>query len=200
MHELAGCRVLASAVAVDGYVTSYTAGVLRLSLEAPLVGRLVGDHVTVVVLDPVRGECSYRGLIGGGVGTDVDVVVVETLDRLQRRGAARAGYQVPCVALVHGDDGAQTMAVSVIDVSATGLRFSSRRHLKVGTEVTVRLPEGGDVLEVRARVVRGEAGPRSTWRHGCEIVGSDERTKDRLYRLVARLQREEARRASAARD
>ena len=63
MHELAGCRVLASAGPVDGYVTSYAAGVLRLSLEGPLVGRTVGDQVTVTVLDPVRGECTYRGLV-----------------------------------------------------------------------------------------------------------------------------------------
>lgn len=197
MHELAGCRVLAAAGSVDGYVTSYAAGVLRLSLEGPLLGRAVGDPVTVTVLDPLRGECSYRGLVAGGLGTDVDVVVTETLARRQRRGAARAGYQVPCAAVVHGEHGSRTVAVSVLDVSATGLRLSSRRRLAPGTELTLRLPVADDVQELRVRVVRSEES-MSAWRHGCEIVGLDEHTRDLMYRLVARLHREEAHRAEGS--
>jgi hypothetical protein len=198
LHELAGCRLLTAASVIDGYVDVYAAGVLRLRLEAPLTGRAVGDPVTVQVLDPVRGECTYRGLLGRAVGLEIDVVVTQAVDQRQRRAAARAAYHCTCAAVVAGDDGPEQFVVTVLDVSATGLRFSSKRRLSGGTVLTVRLPADRGTLELRARVVRLDEA-RAVWRYGCELVEPDDHTREALYRLVMRLQRE-ARRAALARE
>ena len=195
MHELAGCRLLSAEGVIDGYVVEYGAGVLRMQLEAPVLEHGAGEPVTVQVLDPVRGECTYRGLLAKALGPTVDVVVVETTGQRQRRSAARAAYQVTCLAVADPDDraAAEQIAVTVLDVSATGLRFSSRRELADGRPVVVRLPSDQGVLELRARVLRVEEG-RGVWRYGAELVDVDEPTQERLYRLVMRLQREEVRR------
>ncbi len=198
MHELAGCRVLTAEGTLDGYVEEYAAGVLRVRLEEPLDARVVGDHITVTVLDPVRGECTYRGLIAKAPGPEVDVVVMEALDRRQRRSAARAPYQVTCLGVIEVDGEAEQLALTVLDVSATGMRFSARRMMSHGTEVLVRLPADGVALALRARVLRVDEG-RHSWRCGAEFVDVDDSTRERLYRLVMRLQREEARRNAATR-
>lgn len=199
MHELAGCRLLAGDGLVDGYVTEYASGVLRMQLEQPLLSREVGDHVTVQVLDPVRGECTYRGLLARTAGVAVDVVVLEAVGQRQRRSAARAAYQVTCVGIVDPKGDAQKLPLTVLDVSATGLRFAAKRKVPEGTVVLVRLPADGGVLELRARVVRAEEG-RVIWRHGAELLAVPDATRERLYRLVMRLQREELRRAAQERD
>lgn len=198
MHELAGCRLVTTGGVVDGYVTEYAAGVLRLQLEDPLVGRQVGDPVTVSVLDPVRGECTYRGLLGRSIGQEIDVVVVETVAQRQRRTAARAPYQVTCAAILETDQGTESLPVTVLDVSATGLRLSAKRRMAEGTVLTVRLPADGRTLELRARVLRLEE-TRHAWRHGCQFLDLEDRTREALYRLVLRLQRE-ARRAALAQE
>jgi hypothetical protein len=199
MHELAGCRLLAAEGVIDGYVTQYAAGVLRMQLEAPLIGREVGDAVTVQVLDPVRGECTYRGIVAKAPGPAVDVVVMETTDQRQRRSAARASYQVTCLGSTEEDGERVQFALTVLDVSATGLRFSSKRHVPDGGLLRVHLPADGAVLDLRARALRADEG-RHGWRHGAEFFDVDDATRERLYRLVMRLQREEVRRAAAERD
>ena len=199
MHELAGCRLLAAEAAVDGYVVDYADGVLRMQLEAPLVVQEVGDAVTVQVLDAVRGECTYRGLLARSLGTSVDVVVLESAGQRQRRSAARAPYVVTCIGVVGEDENSEQVPVTVLDVSATGLRFSSRRKLTLGAVVVVRLPAEGETLELHARVLRVEEA-RTLHRYGAELVDVDVRTQERLYRLVMRLQREELQRASDERS
>lgn len=199
MHELAGCRVLVAEGVVDGFVVEYSAGVMRINAEEPLVGRSVGDRVTVQVLDPGRGECTYHGLLARLAPPAVDVVVMEEAGRRQRRSAARAPYRVTCVAVADPDGEARSFAVTVLDVSATGMRFAARNPVPVGSVVLVRLTTDGHALELRARVLRVDEG-KSVWRHGAEFLEPDERTKERLYRLVLRLQREEIRRAGQTRD
>ena len=199
MHELAGCRLMVAEGVIDGYVTQYAAGVLRMRLESQLLEHEVGDAVTVQVLDPVRGECTYRGILAKSPGPAVDVVVMEAADRRQRRSAARAPYQVTCIGVAQSDDEPVQFALTVLDVSATGLRFSSRRKVPEGDLVLVRLPAEGAGLDLRARVLRVEEA-QHIWRHGAEFFEIDDPSRERLYRLVMRLQREEIRRAAAARD
>lgn len=199
MHELAGCRLLMAEGVIDGYVNEYAAGVLRMQLESPVLERAVGDAVTVQVLDPVRGECTYRGLLAKALGPAVDVVVVETMGQRQRRSAARAPYQVTCIGVVGKGEETEQLPLTVLDVSATGLRFSSRRKLADGSRITVLLPADGGTLELHALVLRAEEAT-SIWRYGAELVDVDDRTRERLYRLVLRLQREEVRRQSSERD
>ena len=192
MHELAGCRLMSADGVIDGYVVGYGGGVLRMQLQAPVLEREAGEPVTVQVLDPVRGECTYRGLLARALGPAVDVVVVETTGHRQRRSAARAAYQVKCLAVVDPDhpDTAEQVVVTVLDVSATGLRFASRRELADGAVVVVHLPSDSGALELRARVLRAEEG-RGMWRYGAELVDLDNPTRERMYHLVMRLQREE---------
>lgn len=199
MHELAGCRLLMAEGVVDGFVTQYAAGVLRMQLEDIVTGRDVGDLVTVQVLDPVRGECTYRGLLAKLSGPEVDVVVTEAMGQRQRRSAARAAYQVTCLGVLDPNGDAEQFALTVIDVSATGLQFASRRTVEPGGLLVVRLPVDGTTLELKARVLRAEES-RSVWRHGAELVDVDEPTREKLYRLVLRLQREEVRRAAEGRS
>ena len=113
MHELAGCRLMTADGVVEGHVVTYGAGVLRLHVGSPGPVHAGEDVVAVEVLDPVRGECTYRGLVAKVLGTAVDVVVVETTGQRQRRSAARATYHVTCVATAELDD-----EVSVIVVVA----------------------------------------------------------------------------------
>ena len=195
MHELAGCRLLSAEGVIDGYVVEYAAGVLRMQLDAPVLEHDVGEPVTVQVLDPVRGECTYRGLLAKALGPTVDVVVVESSGQRQRRSAARAAYQVTCLAVIDPDheETVEQIAVTVLDVSATGLRFSSRRELPDGSAILVWLPSDQGALDLRAHVLRVEEG-HGVWRYGAALVDVDEPTQERLYRLVMRLQREEVRR------
>ena len=199
MHELAGCRLLTAEGVLDGYVEEYAAGVLRMHFEELLVDRVVGDPVTVTVLDPVRGECTYRGLVAKAPGPDVDVVVMEATGQRQRRSAARAPYHVTCIGVVQVDDAPVQFPVTVLDVSATGLRFSAKRKVELGEVLLVHLPAEGHTLDLRAHVLRADEA-RHTWRHGAEFLDLDDPTRERLYRLVMRLQREEARRQALARD
>jgi hypothetical protein len=197
MHELAGCRLMTADGMVGGHVVAYSDGVLRLHVEAAGPVHAGDDPVAVEVLDPVRGECTYRGLVAKVLGTAVDVVVVEATGQRQRRSAARADYHVTCAAVLETDDEPERVVITVLDVSATGLRFSSRRDLTHGAVLVVHLPAPTGVLELRARVLRIED-TRGGYRYGAELLDVDQRTTERLYRLVLQLQREEVRRRAAS--
>lgn len=198
MHELAGCRIATPTGDVGGYVTQYASGVLRMRADSPLVGVRAGDPVGVTVLDPVRGVCSYTGLVAGAEpwddGAALDVVVVEDLARHQRRGAARSAYRCSCAATVEGS-ARGTLQVTVLDVSATGARFMAPVELPEGATVSLALPVDDELLELRLRVVRHEVSSTGT-RYGATLVDPPERVRDALYRLVLRLQREQARQAA----
>jgi hypothetical protein len=62
-----------------------------------------------------------------------------------------------------------------------------------GVVVVVHLPSDSGALELRARVLRAEEG-RGIWRYGAELVDLDNPTRERMYHLVMRLQREDIRR------
>lgn len=196
MHELAGCRLMTADGVVEGHVVTYGAGVLRLHVGSPGPVHAGEDVVAVEVLDPVRGECTYRGLVAKVLGTAVDVIVVETTGQRQRRSAARATYHATCAATAELDDEAVRLALTVLDVSATGLRFAVRRELPHGTRLVVHLPIDGATLELHAQVLRVEEA-REGHRYGARLVDVDEHTSEQLYRLVLRLQREELRRRAA---
>ena len=199
MHELAGCRVATPHGDVGGYVTEYSGGVLRMRADAPLAGVRTGESIGVTVLDPVRGVCSYAGVVAtveaGDDGAVLDVVVVEDLARHQRRAAARALYRSSCLAMLEGGDPPRTLRVTVLDVSATGARFMSPEELPEGATLRIGLPIGEDLVDLRLRVVRHEVSSTGT-RYGAMLLDPSERVRDALYRLVLRLQREQARHAA----
>lgn len=202
MHELAGCRVATPYGDIGGYVTEYSAGVLRMRTDSPLPEVEPGDAVGVTVLDPVRGVCSYAGVTASVEARDdgaaVDVVVVEDVARHQRRAAARALYRCSCVATLEGGETPRTIRVTVLDVSATGARFTTAEDVPEGVTLRLGLPIGDDLVDLRLRVVRHEVSSTGT-RYGAMLLDAPERTRDALYRLVLRLQREQARHAAQLR-
>ena len=195
MHELAACRLSTKVGDVDGHVVAYEGEMLTVTTEESLEGRGLGDEVRVTVLDPVRGVCRYVGLLGDLDGHEVGVVVLERSMPDQRRSAARAYYRVDCAARL---DSGGPLPVTVVDISATGVRFVTGRRLEHGDVVRFTMPTDGDDVDLVARVLRIEEG-RHEWRYGCELLGLSERTRETLFRLVLGLQRAAARRRAEAR-
>ena len=195
MHELAACRLSTKVGDVDGHVVAYEGEMLTVGTEESLEGRGLGDEVRVTVLDPVRGVCRYVGLLGDLDGRAVSVVVLERSMPDQRRSAARAYYRVDCTGVL---DSGGPLPVTVVDISATGVRFVTGRRLEHGDVVRFTMPTDGDDVDLVARVLRIEEG-RHEWRYGCELLGLSERTRETLFRLVLGLQRAAARRRAEAR-
>ncbi len=197
MHELAICHVGAKHSATVGFVEQYEAGVLVARVQAPLTDQNIGDAVQAVVLDPVKGECRYVGLLGGITDEHVSVVVQELVTQNQRRSAARASYEASCIAMHESDPDSSAVRVSVVDVSASGIRFASSAELDEGDVVRFSLPVDGGAVDLRARVLRIEDAPWG-WRYGCELLDLDHTTRETLFRLVLRLQREQVARSRAS--
>ncbi len=195
MHELAACRLSTKVGDVDGHVVAYEGEMLTVTTDESLEGRGLGDEVRVTVLDPVRGVCRYVGLLGDLDGDTVGVVVLERSMPDQRRSAARAYYRVDCAGRL---DSGGSLPVTVVDISATGVRFVTGRRLEHGDVVRFTMPTDGDDVDLVARVLRIEEG-RHEWRYGCELLGLSERTRETLFRLVLGLQRAAARRRADAR-
>jgi len=198
MHELAVCHVSGKYSSTVGFVEQYDDGVLLARVENPLADQHLGDAVQLTVLDPVRGECRYDGLLGGLGDDHVSVVVRDLVSQQQRRSAARAYCEIACIAALEdatGDlDGAAR--ITVVDVSASGIRFATTTSLAVGDVVRLTLPVDPGAVDLRARVLRVEEATWG-WRYGCELLDLTEPTRDALFRLVLRLQREEIQARSA---
>lgn len=197
MHELAACRLATKLGEVEGHVVACEGEMLVVATDGSLEGRGLGDEVRVTVLDPVRGLCRYVGLLGAPDGRTVHVVVLERSMPDQRRSAARAYYRVDCAGTLETAAGAEALPVTVVDVSATGVRFVTGRRLEHGDVVRFTMPTDGDDVDLVARVLRIEEG-RHEWRYGCELLGLSERTRETLFRLVLGLQRAAARRRAEA--
>ncbi|MBO0900056.1 PilZ domain-containing protein [Cellulomonas sp. zg-ZUI222] len=197
MHELAVCTLRTKSGDVDGHVVSFDAGVLVLEVDDPVEDREIGDAASVTVLDPVRGLCRYVGLLGGTSGTAVQLVVLERGVPDQRRSAARALYRTACTGKVESPSGVAGVSVTVVDISASGVRFVTSRSLSRGDVVRFPMPAGDTTVDLAARVLRVEEGQHE-WRYGCELVDLDDRTRETLFRLVLSLQRAAARERSLA--
>ena len=196
MHELALCRLGTKTGEVEGHVRTFEGDLLVLEVDELPEGREIGDAATVTVLDPVRGRCPYVGLLGGMHDDEVRVVVLERGEPNQRRSAARAFYRVSALGKLETADGTQALPVTVVDVSASGVRFVTRRLLHRGDVVRFPMPVGDGSVDLVARVLRVEEGQHE-WRYGCELLELDERTRERLFRLVLSLHRAWARERAA---
>lgn len=196
MHELALCRLSTKTGEVAGHVRMLDGDLLVLDVESLPEDREIGDAAEVTVLDPVRGHCHYTGLLGALDGDEVTVVVLERGAHLQRRSAARAYYRVSCLGKLETVDGTEPLPVTVVDVSASGVRFVTRRLLEHGDVVRFPMPAGDDSVDLVARVLRVEEGQHE-WRYGCELLELHERTRERLFKLVLGLHRAAARERTA---
>ncbi len=198
MHELAPCRVLTKFGSVEGHVEDFTGDLVVVHVDELPEGRGIGDEARLTVFDPVRGVCVYVGLIGGLKPETVLLVVLERSEPDQRRSAARAYYRVECVGKVETAEGTVPLPVTVVDVSASGVRFVTRRLLQRGDVARFPLPTGSGWVDLTARVLRIEEGQHE-WRYGCELLDLTEPAREQLFRLVLRLQREAARQRADAR-
>jgi hypothetical protein len=80
--------------------------------------------------------------------------------------------------------------VTVIDLSAHGLRFLAADGAEPGSRWRVHLPAPRRVLDLVVQVVRTED-LRAGVAHGCRFVGARERDHDELFRWVLDLQRQQ---------
>lgn len=197
MHELAVCRLTTASADVRGHISTFESDVAVIDVSEPLTEAAIGDTATLHVLDPVRGLCCYVGLLDHVTRTAVHVGVLERVATNQRRSAARAAYRVPVTGTLDGDDSTEPLPVTVIDVSASGVRFITSRLLTVGDVVRFQLPAGNQSVDLTARVLRSEEGQHD-WRYGCELIDLDHRTREALFRLVLEQQRVAARRRNTA--
>jgi hypothetical protein len=96
MHELSTCTVLGDGgVLITGFVRAFVDDVLKLGTKGIAQKTLLGNDVTVRLLDEVRGECTYVGFVTK-VGLDnLDVEGVELLEIRQRRAVTRVGVSIP---------------------------------------------------------------------------------------------------------
>ncbi|WP_159807852.1 PilZ domain-containing protein [Cellulomonas citrea] len=199
MHELArGVLVTATGAQVDGHVEDSTSSTLVLRCRSALTDLAPGAPVELQLLDEVRGEVRYGATV---LAVEDDLVEVGHLVQLsvrQRRGAARVRVHMTCRGSIGragrepGDD-ETSVIVSVLDISATGVRLLLPSDLPLGTLVHFEFGVLGGLLPLTARVLRGEES-MSGWRYGCELVGLTARQSEQIFRFVLLTQGEQRRR------
>src|SRR5437016_2644795 len=100
------------------------------------------------------------------------------LRMLSRRKEARYEVHEPAVLTAAEGSGATTFAVTVLDVSRSGLRVSLPARLEVGAEVVVRRPSG--LIRGQVRYCRS-TGP-GEYNAGIQVTDvPTERRRDRRY-------------------
>lgn len=190
MHELSACVVQVDGQTITaGLVEEGTAQELDLRIEEPL-GYPSGTRVTVVVLDEVRGMCTYAGVVGAQNEEQVAVVGIDLESMAQRRTAARARVHIPLDAVLRDadDEPVETFRLTVLDISAGGLAGFSERELRLGAVVSVPLLDDEFVAQV-VRVVVSASG----YRYGMRFTGTTTQQTEAVFRFVLRTQREQRR-------
>ena len=97
-----------------------------------------GDDVLLEVKSAVRGACAYDAVVRAAAERTVTLVDVVLCEAVQQRSAARVATALPhrAVQRTTGEDGAEEtreVMVTVVDVSATGMRVRTPVLLPVGS-------------------------------------------------------------------
>lgn len=220
MHELEPCHVqVDGATLLVGYVREMVDGMLRIGSQDLIRGMEPGLDVVVVVLDEVRGECEYVGMVLRVSAGIVEIGEVELRSTLQKREVVRVRVAVECAgtaqrpwtpataaapggaAAAVGPDAAPAggqpspetpLKFTVLDISAHGMRFLATEDLPLGTTVRFLYPELTRPFPLEARVVRVQESRTGT-HYGCQFVGASPRETDVLFRYVLRTQGEQRR-------
>lgn len=206
MHELDRCVVfVGSQVLLDGYVRSFDGGVMRVESEDPVLGSIEpGTEVSTLVFDEVRGECHYWAVAEQSRARGIDLVSVEMIQAVQKRGVARVRTEIPLSGRVepqpgsgHGpadgtdadafaDDGSparEPVAFTVLDVSAHGMQAWSKASLAPGRRFSFLFTATRSPLALTAEVLRVQES-RTGYRYGCRFVDQTERSAEELFRFV----------------
>ncbi len=158
-----------------------------------------GDSALVEVFNTDRGALTYRGVVEFAAARRVRLRELRLQVVRQQRAALRVPIDltVGVVARVDAPDanGADETLdppwqVTVIDLSAHGLRFLATEGVEPGSTWRVRLPAPRRHLDVVVQVVRTEE-LRAGVAHGCRFVDARERDSDELFRWVLDLQRQQ---------
>lgn len=208
MHELDRCVVfVGSQVLLDGYVRSFDGGVMRVESEEPVLGSIApGTEVSTLVFDEIRGECHYWAVADQSRARGVDLVSVEMIQSVQKRGVARVRTEIPLTGVLEPHPGSaptsaaasgadpdrepdgaaspgQPIAFTVLDVSAHGMQAWSKVPVRVGRRFTFRFTAARAPLPLTAEVLRVQES-RTGYRYGCRFVNQDERSAEELFRFV----------------
>jgi hypothetical protein len=154
----------------------------------------VGDPAFVEVNDGGRGQLTYRGVVDEVRGAHVSLSGLRPESVKQRRAAVRVptNHVVPIVARVTGPDDEEPLEspwhVTVIDLSAHGMRFLHNTALEPGTRWRVILRSQRGELRLKVEVLRAEE-VRGAYAHGCRFLDISEAEQDALFAWVLELQR-----------
>lgn len=169
-----------------------------------------GEMAVVEVLNPDRGSLTYEGIVEFAEAKRVRLRDLRLQVVRQQRSAVRVptdlAVQVlaqvgvrpepgePEDAVAPGPDGRlerrldPPWAVTVIDLSAHGLRFLADHGVEPGTQWRVHLPAPRRELDLVVEVLRPQE-VRGGVAHGCRFVDAKERDHDALFSWVLDLQR-----------
>jgi hypothetical protein len=204
MHELARCLVLGPGGSTyAGFVESFEQDVLAVKMQDFVTDLDQGVAVEMRVLDEVRGEVHYQAVVREIISGLVEFTRLKQLSIRQRRGAARVRVAVRTTAILASEQQEpREIPITVLDVSASGVKILSPEQLHVGQGISFDFPTNDTVLSLTANVVWSEESATG-WRHGCRLDRPGPRDVELLFRFVLLTQgaqrREAMDRAVAAR-
>lgn len=197
MHELAECLLSThDGSRGSGYVDRFVNGVMRIRCSETVNGLEDGQNIDVRVLDEIRGEVHYNATVLSTQAGTVEVFGLEQVSVRQRRGAARVRIDVRSRGYVTrlDSDEPKEIALTILDISATGARILVSEALPLDADVSFDFPANEAMVELTAKVVWSEESV-SGWRHGCRFVGASPRDTEILFRYVLLTQGEQRRRS-----
>lgn len=201
MHEMRPCFLDMDGIFASGVVASYEDDIMRIEFASLAGAWDPGTRVRVEVLDDVRGECVYEATVAAREDIALDLRDLTRVATNQKRDAVRVDVHHVVDATVRpaGRTGeTREVKVTLLDLSAYGMRLVASEPLSEGDTLTLSIPDvvdgplGTRPLPVQAQVVRTQK-IGGVPQHGCRLVGYDADRTDVLSRHVARVQREQLR-------
>lgn len=177
-----------------GFIREHTADRLLIDAQT-LAGSWFeeGDQAEVEVFNTDRGALTYLGTVEFAAAKRVRLRDLRLKVVRQQRSALRVptDLRVTITAQVVGGEEQPLdppWTVTVIDLSAHGLRFQGEGGAEPGTRwrLTLHPPQGP--LPLTVEVLRTEP-VRTSIAHGCRFVEASEREHDVLFRWALDLQR-----------
>jgi hypothetical protein len=193
--ELSPCRVHGEGgeLVAAGHVRSADAATMHIDAPRYAGHALVpGDRIVLEVDSPVRGECTFDGVVATSVAGTLVITELRLRDVVQRRSAVRVPLTLLMVfdtIVLDGEDVVldPQLTVVVMDISADGLRFRANPAVPIGTQLKGIFPARRPV-RLLAEVVRHEP-LRGAVAHGCRFLGMSEADRDLLIAYVLRQER-----------
>ena len=154
---------------------------------------------TLPVFDPgtilriaSQGEVLW-GVVAASGKTRLDITDIDYWDRKNRREFFRLSL-LDTIDLIHYDEEGQAEPVikgKLLDISATGMRFSSPRVWGAGDQIQIlwknNTIEGGQEFTFCAQIVRAET-HRTGGFYGCKFVNLSAKEQDALMREIFKIQ------------